>query len=212
MASKVIIAHELGHLIMAILYEKEEYATSMQLVPDASTVACVNFEGWENLAVVDNNIARLKGNSYLGGIFGELAWYDRFNIWGIRCDLDEFLTENRYLGNEKHYRRSRAKIVNELFGWFYSDSDEWSFGGRSKLWFTCPRAVRGARLSSKRVKERLPITWKLYQKFLSCIDLAEFKTVVNEIHDKKSKIVPARSLRKYAKRIIPITVMHPEDI
>lgn len=206
----LLIAHELGHAIYAYLYEPEARAARMLLKPDGNTAGCVEFDEWEGLAVVDKNVAKIKGNSYLGGLFGELIWYDRTRVMGLRGDMDELLCELRYVGKEGRYRRSRSKLFAELWGWFYSDKDDWSYGGMMRRWMDDSRT--GKIMHASRVEKRLPETWKLYQKMLKHIDADAFRAAVRELGQSNKKVVQGRTLVKYAKRIIPDTVMHPEDI
>lgn len=215
---KSLAAHELGHAIFSYLYDTDETPTSMSLVPDGYTMGCVNFATEPGLPVADGSVAKIKSSSYLGGMFGELIYHGRFRTMGVRTDMDEFLTGLRFVKNGSdgtggnRYRRSRSKIFRELWAWFYTDKDRLSYGGMMKRWADCPRGVDGTQFTLTQFKKRLPVTAAVFEKFLSHIDATMFNTVVDEIVETKRTNIPARSLRKMARRIIPDTVMHPEDI
>lgn len=195
---RTLIAHELGHAIAGYLFEPNVRPATIHLVPagDGSLASCSFYEYEGDFQMGDGRLSRIKNMSYLGGIFGELLIRDRTYLLGIRGDLDEFLCENRYP------RKSRSKIVNELFAWFYTDKDDWSFGGRMKLYFDCPRGFSGTYMHESRLKKRLPETWKAYQKFLKCIDQDKFIDAVDKINSSGSKYVQTRSIQKYGKQII----------
>jgi hypothetical protein len=204
------IAHELGHAIYGYLYEPEQYPCTMCLKDENSTIGYIEFEAWQDLAVTDGNIARIKGNSYLGGMFGELVWHDQVQVMGLRGDMDELLTELKYTGKEGNYRRSRGKLFTELWSWFYTSRDALSYGGLMKQWYDNGRA--GKILTAAQIQKRLPETWKLYEKFLAHIDASEFREVVREINTRNKEVLYRRTLQMYGRRIIPDTVLHPEDI
>jgi hypothetical protein len=220
-----LIAHELGHAIFSYLYDKDSYPTSMVLKADGSTAACVNFDEYEDLPVANGNIARIPSNSYLGGMFGEFIWNGNCRVMGIRGDMDELLTELRYIKNgkrpggkggmhdsEHRYRRSKSKIFEELWAWFYTDRDQWSYGGMMKRWMDCPHNRSGTVMPLSRFRKRLPETAKIFDTFVSDIDISEFVQSVKDIRDSESTLLQSRTLRKLGRRIIPDTVLHPEDI
>lgn len=213
-----LIAHELGHAIFSYLYDTDSYPTDMQLHSDGNTMACVNFVEDENLPYADARIAKIPANSYLGGLFGELAWNGRFRVMGIRADMDEILTELRYVKNGKQrngdqrYRRSRSALFPELWSWFYTDRDAWSYGGCMKRWMECPRGTTGTVMTESRFRKRLPELAKIYDRFLEQIDHDQFKAAVHDIRSTGKNKLPGRTLRKYGRRIIPDTVLHPGDI
>jgi len=220
-----LIAHELGHVLFSYLYDKDSYPTSMVLKSDGNTAACVNFDEYEDLPVANGQIARIPSASYLGGMFGEFIWNGRCRVMGIRADMDELLTEYRYIKNgkrpggkggvhdsEHRYRRSQSKLFKELWAWFYTDRDQWSYGGMMKRWMDCPNNRSGTIMTTSRFKKRLPETYKVFETFCSDIDLDEFVNSVTDIQRSSSTRLQSRTLRKYGRRIIPDTVMHPEDI
>lgn len=210
---KPTIAHELGHVIVSYLYDRETRPTSMILKPGPSSKAWVNFDSWENLPVADYNLSRLKGVSYLGGIFGELLWHQKFNVFGVRGDVEEYLSELRFMGKDGKYRRSRSKIFKELFNWYYVDKDEWSFGGRMNAWMNSSQPTRSLVISEKRVKDRLPELYSIYsKKFAGLIDTKEFKGSVNDFYNKDIKVVRSGTLLKHARKIIPSHVLSPENL
>ena len=205
-----LIAHELGHAIYGYLYEPEQYPTSMSLKGTGGVAGYLEFEEWEGLPVIDGNVAKIKGNSYLGGLFGELIWQNQTQVMGLRGDIDELLTGLRYVGKPGSYRRSRSKLFAELWAWFYTDRDDWSYGGMMKLWYD--NSHRGKIMHASRVKTRLPETWKLYEKFAKNIDHDAFRVTVKDIEARNTPVLYRQSLKMYGRRIIPDTVLHPEDI
>lgn len=207
-----MIAHELGHAIMGYLYEKETHPYSIDLRMDQTSMGRANFEEWSDLPCADDNLSRLHGISYLGGMFGELLWVGYTEVRGLRSDMDEWLTQLSYLGEEGRHRRSRSKLYKELCYWYYGGTDDWSFAGMMRRWLDSSYSQTGQRLYEGRVKKRLPETWKIYQRFLAHIDPVEFKAVVEEIYQRGYKVVPRKTLEKFGRRIIPDTVLHPEDI
>jgi hypothetical protein len=208
-----LIAHELGHVIYAYLYETKQYPVSMILKPEGNTAGCVEFEEyWTTLGTADGAVARIAGNSYLGGFFGELLWCNKVRVMGIRADLDELLTELRYIGKYGKYRRSRSKLFKELWTWFYTDTDKWSYGGMMKTWLDSPNNRGGTEMAASRVEKRLPEVWKLYCKFLEHINKEAFANSVLDIGARRNAIMYRQSLRMYGRRIIPDTVLHPADI
>lgn len=225
MANHNLIAHELGHAVFSYLYDRDSYPTSMALKSDGSTAACVNFEEYDDLPVANGNIARIPSASYLGGMFGEFIWSGRCRIMGIRADMDELLTEFRFIKNgkrpggpgghynsEHRYRRSRSKLFRELWNWFYVDRDQWSYGGMMKRWMDCPNNRSGTIMTVERFRKRLPETAKVYESFVNDIDTEEFVDSVKQIQESGSKLLQSRTLRKHGRKIIPDTVLHPEDI
>ena len=67
-------------------------------------------------------------------------------------------------------------------------------------------------MHKSRVKKRLPETYRLYEKFLSHIDVGEFRTIVDDIYRSGRNEIGTKDLVKFGRRIIPHTVLRPEDI
>lgn len=213
---KRLIAHELGHAMMGYLYEPKQTPGTMSFESDLTISAYVLFNHTRKRKTAKNSsdIARIRGNSYLGGIFGELIECDKTYIIGTRGDIDDMLTGLRFLGKNNSSKVSKSKIFKELWTWFYTDKDAWSFTGMMARWMDENNLsnMAGSYMHSSRVKSRLPETWRIYQKFLKHINIEEFKAVVDEIHDKNKIVIRKNILEKYGKRIIKREALEPRFV
>lgn len=215
--TKSLLAHELGHAIFSYLYDTDAYPTCLKLTPTEDTLGYVEFNAGEGLPCADQHIGRIPSNSYFGGMFGEMLHSGRFRTLGVRNDIDDLLSALRYTKNGKpngkqSYRRSKSAIFRELWAWFYTDHDRLSYGGMMKRWMDCPRGVDGTYMTEKQFAKRLPVTAKIFEKFISHIDPEEYNAVVEEMYESRKQVFRSATLRKYGRRIILDTAMHPGDI
>ena len=187
--NKPTIAHELGHAIIADLFDPIYVTSELQLYSTRTEYAAMWPEKRTEKHSSKNVVLSYIAVCDLGGMFGELTYRDKFCPWGCRSDLLSFLAINR----------KNLSFRTELDNWFYTDTDPLSFrvavlGGDKK--------ERLHRFWHKYTFEtRLPKTAKLFNKFWAIIDKNEFASVVDELHKNRMLKVERDEIRQIIKRI-----------
>lgn len=164
---KVLIAHELGHVVSAYWKDVKYIPTSMVLSPGAGSLAYTNFcERKNNLDI----IVKFNNISALGGIFGEIMMEGKWCPWGARSDIDEFICENQ---------KSRSKLISELQTWLWASTSEDSFFDISRRKTFEKR--RSIKYSTLKTRQLFPDLWKFYVDFYSSINVGVFLGIVDDI-------------------------------
>ena len=119
--SKAIVAHELGHAVVA--YAIDKLNKPLELVfeknKNEALLSSTVFKVRDKKIIPKNkNLGRFLTPVDLGGLLGELLYDKRFAPWGVRNDVHTFLTANEL---------SRSGLISELYEWFYLDTDKFSF-------------------------------------------------------------------------------------
>ena len=191
----LVVAHELGHAVVAAMLDNEYEPICIEMKPDDGlSLAYCNLHPLDvkkgNKSI--HSASKLHHITDLGGIFGELLFGGEFEPWGSRSDVDNFLCVNS---------QSRGKLVEELFDWMWNDDDALS-------WWSVTREIKDrkkkyqATLDLYDVEHRLPHLWSIYKDFIGKIDRKEFKNVVDEIARSKVDYVGDKELNEYLDRII----------
>lgn len=203
MANKksVIIAHELGHAIAAMILDVEFDPVAIEISPKGSSAQAychLTSDTDDEDRMKKGNMSSVKDAKKLadivdlGGIFGELIYAGEWDPWGSRSDLDEFTSTNR---------KRKSPLIDEIFEWMWNDEDELSF--ISKIREHKDRILKyESTLDFYDTMVRLPYLWSVYIDFCGKIDRKEFKNVVNEMNKSKSNFIEGKELKAYLNRII----------
>lgn len=186
----MLVAHELGHAVSALIYDTDCVPSMMEFSGDTFTYATCSFVGDKNKKV-KSRYGNLKEVSYLGGIFGELAYSGLWYPWGARDDIENFL-----IANEK----SKHSLVLELDYWMFTDHAKNSFRDCAS-----GRTIKQRRLFTTSLKATEVSTRHLYDCFLdftSRINVDLFAKSIDEITESGKFKIYKQSINKYTRRII----------
>ena len=191
MVSKNIIAHELGHMLSAVVQDGFWIPTSLKLKGEYNTLAHCACKQETKMKKIRGPYVKIKGIMDLGGIFGELLWSGSWRPWGCRQDVDDFTLGNKNLNNI---------LVVELDYWLWVDDDELSFRACSQ--FDCDSSRRQFMMDHHDTCKRLPELWKVYLDFCDRIDKISFKENVIDISKHKRTTIGNKELKKIIKDIV----------
>lgn len=191
MASRGVIAHELGHAVCAETQDGLWVATSLDFEKDDNAMAYCYCDKLDKPKPLKGKYVKTKQMMNLGGIFGELLVDGNWSPWGARNDVDEFVTAND---------RSKSKLKEELDNWLFRDDDELSFRACSS--FQDDSSRRSFTLDHHDTFSRLPHLWEAYVDFCSKISKDAFRENVDDLMKDKSQTIEGAELKEIMKDIV----------
>jgi len=188
-ATKQIIAHELGHAISGVVQDNYLLPYEIEFNEVVGTTASCSVE-FVSKRGLKGPFSTLKNVSDLGGVFGELVFCKKFEPWGCRVDIDNFISSNL---------KSTRGVIHEVDMWFNVEEDGYSF---YVIRSTIPYKNKKRVLYDETEFEcRLPNMYEIYEDFLNRIDVKEFRACVNEIYRGKITNIDKDELFGYIERI-----------
>lgn len=186
--NKEIISHELGHAICSDVMDGMYDVGEISFTPKDEKNCYAYCHLIERKNMKFRSYKKLKDLSDLGGIFGEMIYSGKFNLWWAREDLDNFATSNFY---------SKSKLVDEVE--HLLNKSELSQKIRNM-----PRKSRKTiePVSIVLIKNDYPELYKAYRYLERRIDKMNYRSSVNQLSYKEINSVSEKQYLKIKGEII----------
>jgi hypothetical protein len=189
--NKEIISHELGHAICSDVMDGMYDVDEISFTPKDEKNCYAYCHLVERKNMKFKPYRKLKDLSDLGGIFGEMLYDGKFNLWWAREDLDNFVTSNYH---------SKSKLVDEVEHLLNKSE----LSQKIRL---IPRKSRKATMdpiSIVVIKNNYPEIYKAYRYLERRVNKWNFKTCVNQLNFKSVNSVSKKQYIRIKNEVLEL--------
>ena len=194
--TKQLIAHEIGHALVGLFFDKKKVPEQAEFYLDSddgaaadqtSSIVPPSTKKYTLFFSIDGKLYHLDEIWVLGGIIGELLYSQKFDPWRARADFEDFLYR-ALVGKPKNYSKLSKQVAEEFYGWFYSTTNTQNFSYFAENAKEC-RFVpsKYKTLCVEEIEEMFPKFYEIFCAIEEIFPAEVYKKMVNSIQISQEK-------------------------